>query len=207
MPEESGAITPEERVGFAAGSRRSTVARAASGTRSQVASAKGVAAGSHPSSDTPSPVAPEPATSPQLEAPPAFTDAAAELHLLEDTVCKSVAPWMQLHERIQGLGATTTAGTPLASEIDALRQRFLAATTTQFKVVSFPDAVLATRQLVAAASAVFNGQPDAKAWPSRAGRVINANVVAADYEAIANSMREYSVKIASLDEAITNARD
>ena len=53
----------------------------------------------------------------------------------------------------------------------------------------------------------FGGQPDAKAWPSRVGRIVSADVVAGDYESLLHAMREFATKVAALDEAIKAARD
>ena len=206
MPEESLRDGSEELVGFAAGLRRPVELRSGPGTQATVTNP--VARARKLTSGTDSPTdAPEPLDAPPDPESPAVTAITADLERLEDTVSNSVASWLELWQRIDSLCATAPAGSSAAQAGEALRTRTLAATTTIFKVSRFPEVVAASRQLVSAASAVFNGQPDAKAWPSRIGRVINANVVAADYETIAGAMREYAVKIAALDEAIKNARD
>lgn len=198
MPNEAVSAQPEESVGFAAGSRQRLPAARAN---VRLIGAAGAATADAETAIEPTSSADAGVHSPELDS------IKADLDQLEDSVSRSIPEWMALTQRVEALFTGTPTGTPLAVAVHDLRQRVIAVTTATFDVARFPETVTATRQLVAAAEAVFTGQPDAKAWPSCVGRTVSADTVAADYEVITKSMREYGAKIASLDEAIKNARD
>lgn len=146
----------------------------------------------------PAPAAPRPSC-------PALDAVAAEIDALVERACTTAGPWIELWPRVEGLPPADE--TALGRESAALRERARAEAAAALKINNLGVSLAASRTLIAATVAVFTGQPNATAWPSRVGRTVSADVIAGDYETFMQSMREYGTKAAALDEAIKAARD
>ncbi len=131
----------------------------------------------------------------------------AELAQLLEYGSHDPAPWIEYWPRVESLVACDPPGTPVGDQVAAFRGEALEAARTAFGIANLATALPAARALVAAATTVFNGQPQTVAWPSKAGRVISPEIVIAEYDSLKAAMADYGQKVAALDEAIRAARE
>lgn len=137
---------------------------------------------------------------------PAHDALRGEIDALEESGCVQPGPWIALWQRAQGLPPLEAPAPGAPSETDLLRGRIATLTQAALNVGRFGDTVAAASQLVAAAAAVFSGQPDASAWPSRIGRIISVDVVVGDHAAFTAAMAAFTAHTEALDQAIAAAR-
>lgn len=145
---------------------------------------------------------------PALPAPtcPQLDSARAALDALEERACTEAGPWIEYWSQVEALSGVT-AEPRLALEIDAFRERALTAARDALGVGNLSRCLPAARTLIAAANAVLNGQPKIDPWPSGLGRLVSAESIVSDYEAVKQALAGYAEKITRLDEAIKAARD
>ena len=149
-------------------------------------------------------------TAEELLAPPSCTaldTARANLALLIEQGITNVVPWLAYWPEVDALRAVAAPETLLGKEVEKFEAEARAACRAAIGVADLGLCVPAARALVSAAHAVFTGQPETTAWPSRIGRTVSAEAIVGEYTTLKAAMAVYGDKIELLDQAIKLARD